>query len=566
MTDAGWISLKCTWCQTRFRIKEAYAHLKGRCPECGARIAPVQHKAYEPLPVLSDVDEPAGLVPLDDEEWPEPALREREEVEVVHPTPSPATPAAPPSPGTIFALAGDGPPSTTATKPVPPPVPVGAGDEEDQFKPVAPVPTAVVPAPTVPAKVFDPLFMDDAPALTAAVPPTMSIPPSVSSAVPEDVFAAAEAKLTPAPAAEGPIITPYMFKDGAPLPSPPPEPPPLAKFVPPPATEKKPAEPARPAKPKRKKDIPPKTPAGDDPQVSSDAPSKDPDAYRLSQAELNPERAVPPPEKLFLVGVWDWPFRLEGLKAWLCIAAGAALFLFFLHQALEQFHSKTNPTLGFVFGSAMSFLCFIVVGLFGSYASAWFLAILADTANGSREVSWLGGGVVDWLGGLLRVAWVLLLAGLIALVLGVVNFFWLGFIGWGIGVLLIFPVFMLSSLASDWSWSPWHPDVVTNTFRHLKQFFTMYLLSVLLAGVIGLALWGTSYALWLSPVGGLVFAAGWLIYARLLGRFGWVVLHGEEDQPRKKKKKKRKKTTEEGGEEPEASEGTDSSLVTAQEP
>src|SRR6478735_8164746 len=71
-----WLSLTCAACRSKLRIREAYAHLKGRCPECGCRIPPPKPRPEEPLPGFSDADEPLGLMPID-EEWPEPAQVER---------------------------------------------------------------------------------------------------------------------------------------------------------------------------------------------------------------------------------------------------------------------------------------------------------------------------------------------------------------------------------------------------------------------------------------------------------------------------------------------------------
>jgi hypothetical protein len=67
-----WVSLRCHFCNTRLRIKEAYAHLRGRCPECGARIEAPRPREEPPLPLPSNADEPLGLLPIE-EEWPEPA-------------------------------------------------------------------------------------------------------------------------------------------------------------------------------------------------------------------------------------------------------------------------------------------------------------------------------------------------------------------------------------------------------------------------------------------------------------------------------------------------------------
>jgi hypothetical protein len=579
MTEPGWISLKCSWCQTKFRIKEAYAHLKGKCPECGTRVPAVKTKPHEPLPAFSDADEPMGLVPLDDDEWPEPAQRELDHGEVAGlqygfaamtppaKTIEPTTPA----PGTVFTLAAEKP-----AAPAPPPAPTSQASE-DTFQPAlpkkekpAPAPPRKEPAPPAPpvkppqAKPVDPLFLDETPAMAAEPPPPLPPPPKPvpATAAPQgDVLTLADVQKAQQPPDDAPVISPYSFKDGAPAPLPP-APPPLAKFAP--ADNAPPPDGEKEAKPKRKKEKAVATDKNDktDPQASSNEPTKDADAYRLSQAELNPERAVPPPDQLFIFGVWDWPFHPVNLKALIGTAVGTMLFLFFLSQSIDQYTGE-NKTLGFVFGSALAFMALVIFGLFGSYASAWFLGIVNDTANGSREVIFPGGGIVEWLAALLRVVWIALLATLITMPLGAI---WAPL--WGLGALMLFPVFLLCSLASDWSMSPWHPDVAWNIARKIKLFLTMNFLAALLWALVATVIWATAGSKWLlCPLGGLAFGIVWLIYARLLGRFGWVVLNPDEEQERKKKKKKKKKKDESDSEEESPSaDGTSSSLVVADKP
>jgi hypothetical protein len=75
--DVPYLAFRCPRCRVRLRIKAAYAHQRGRCPECGFRIDPLRPRPA-PAPVVSTSDEPLGLLPLD-EEWPEPAQLETDE-------------------------------------------------------------------------------------------------------------------------------------------------------------------------------------------------------------------------------------------------------------------------------------------------------------------------------------------------------------------------------------------------------------------------------------------------------------------------------------------------------
>lgn len=64
-----WLSLRCPSCKSVLRIRTVYAHLRGRCPECGHRIAaPRPRKA---APAAQRAEDKGGLVPIE-EEWPEP--------------------------------------------------------------------------------------------------------------------------------------------------------------------------------------------------------------------------------------------------------------------------------------------------------------------------------------------------------------------------------------------------------------------------------------------------------------------------------------------------------------
>jgi hypothetical protein len=67
----NWLTIHCPGCRGRFRLKEAYAHLRGRCPHCGFRIEAQRPKPLKPQAPQLENDSLA-LAPID-EEWPEPA-------------------------------------------------------------------------------------------------------------------------------------------------------------------------------------------------------------------------------------------------------------------------------------------------------------------------------------------------------------------------------------------------------------------------------------------------------------------------------------------------------------
>jgi hypothetical protein len=72
----SWLTVLCPGCRARFRLKEAYAHLRGRCPQCGFRIPAQRPRPFQPHAPTTTADS-LELAPIE-EEWPEPAQAEEE--------------------------------------------------------------------------------------------------------------------------------------------------------------------------------------------------------------------------------------------------------------------------------------------------------------------------------------------------------------------------------------------------------------------------------------------------------------------------------------------------------
>jgi hypothetical protein len=68
-SSVKWLSFSCPSCRADLRIKDRYATMRGRCPECGMRIDPLQPSSKT---TEDDSEEILRLVPIE-EEWPEPA-------------------------------------------------------------------------------------------------------------------------------------------------------------------------------------------------------------------------------------------------------------------------------------------------------------------------------------------------------------------------------------------------------------------------------------------------------------------------------------------------------------
>ncbi|HEV3261974.1 MAG TPA: hypothetical protein VG013_34305 [Gemmataceae bacterium] len=139
-SQVEWVSLSCPLCKVELRIKAAHAHLRGRCPECGARIEAPRPRSGATQ--AEEADRLPGLLPVD-EEWPESARLEEEPSGygwgAVH-AERPAAPPPPPQAGGAYALA-----SGEARAAAPPPV------AEPSASPYEVNPAAPPPPPSAPA-------------------------------------------------------------------------------------------------------------------------------------------------------------------------------------------------------------------------------------------------------------------------------------------------------------------------------------------------------------------------------------------------------------------------------
>lgn len=161
MSPEEWLTLTCGLCRSQLRIRTQYAHLRGRCPECGGRIEAPRPRPTPPRR-LSDADEPQGLVPID-EDWPEPARLVADEDDgreygvAATPTSWPEAPAAPPSALEGYPLDHQGwrPQPAAASEPAPDPYQVAPVDDKPPPD-VAPIPYSLTQAELNPIRVGPP--------------------------------------------------------------------------------------------------------------------------------------------------------------------------------------------------------------------------------------------------------------------------------------------------------------------------------------------------------------------------------------------------------------------------
>jgi hypothetical protein len=190
--------------------------------------------------------------------------------------------------------------------------------------------------------------------------------------------------------------------------------------------------------------------------------------------------------------------------------------------------------------SAMLFMLTLVAEVVISiyvliYAMHDLTTVVQETAAGNDEVNWPSEPFLDWLFGSLHLVVLVLVllapAGILtraskdSLFPGddVLRFLVLAVPG----LWLLFPVALLSSLSGEQRWMVLRPAVLGRMLRAAPATLAVYVASaVLAAGAAALwymsLKWGGRWWL-LMPAAAAVSAAAFLVYARLLGRLGWVI-------------------------------------------
>ncbi len=100
---------------------------------------------------------------------------------------------------------------------------------------------------------------------------------------------------------------------------------------------------------------------------------------------------------------------------------------------------------------------------------------------------------------------------------------WIAAISW-----FLFPFVLLSSLESLVAWRPWSPRTWATLVEHPLDWIAYHLLSLAVAGVWGLFVWGGGRVLgaWIFPLGAPLLAAVLFVNARLLGRLAYKISRG----------------------------------------
>jgi hypothetical protein len=409
----SWVPFRCPGCGAKLRIRAAYAHLRGRCPECGFRIDALRPRpaAFTPARPAGDDDSP-GLEPIE-EEWPESARLEAE-----------ATPGN--------------------------------------------------------------YGMAETPKSWAEEPARKSATPSVDGYDLTDNWK---------PAAATPSRPPGEGYDVG-----------------------------------RVSDLP------------ADAPP--PIVHELSRAELNPLREPPPPDHPMLSDVYGFPFHNgPNIRVWLLFTIGwgtaiiVATTTWFFFQLMMQ-----GEKIGSITPLPMTALILVLL-LTGLYGAPAFLAVVQESAAGNRDVRWPDDGVIERLLQLGYLFWLVICS---AWPVGLVAFFapdllerWSVLIPLCAVPIVLFPLFLLSSLSAQRLVVLVHHKVVTQMLRRLPAVVGVWIVSaVLAAACLGLAfLCIVQLQYLLIPVTAPLWSAAILVYARLLGRLAWLISQGPT--PRKSSSRRR---------------------------
>jgi hypothetical protein len=176
-----------------------------------------------------------------------------------------------------------------------------------------------------------------------------------------------------------------------------------------------------------------------------------------------------------------------------------------------------------------------------SYAGYSFLTVFVNTSAGTDEVLWPKDPFQDWMWKSWYLAWLLavwaipvwLVANFLnppvwqfALIVG--GFLW-----------LMFPLGLLSSLSASSRWVVLRPVIVGMFLGNIGSTLAFYLISgVLIAGWGALFYYAILGPFYFVPLAAFSAASVFLIYARLLGRIGWVFtqqhpeehMHEDEDE------------------------------------
>ncbi len=238
-------------------------------------------------------------------------------------------------------------------------------------------------------------------------------------------------------------------------------------------------------------------------------------------------KADAPPKRVFFSNVFGFPLQGSVIAQWMLLSGsftGLALINLLLVSLYVAAATAASGVMGFIALPAFW------IGLWTlSYAAACFLIVVQETGAGNNEIrDWMEGGWREWAAELFCLLYIAALPMMIAW--PIVKLTGYSYSQAAVPLLifefLFFPFALLSALEQDSIWMPFSLPIIRSLFKIPGGWCAFYLLSGLLFVVCG----GTGYfALRTAHVGmafvvGPVIAATILVYARLIGRLGWLIL------------------------------------------
>ena len=264
---------------------------------------------------------------------------------------------------------------------------------------------------------------------------------------------------------------------------------------------------------------------------AAQAPPPVPTSFVAPQAIVERLEVPDPPRWTFFSGVFGFPFSRGVLPRWAGIASGLLVAGGTLAIVLGNVNDRGLGRETVLAAGALGLLVFFSLLWSLSYAAGCMLLIVRETAEGADEMN--ESPDIDWRD------WIFQLVYMAEILAQGVALGW--FARWlltlalpgtpapAIGLALVtfvaFPVLLLSALESGSALMPFSAPILRSLIRLGWAWGLFYLLSgALLVPIIAIAaLVATPYATlgWLAPAP--LVAAYLLIYARLLGRLGWLI-------------------------------------------
>jgi hypothetical protein len=254
------------------------------------------------------------------------------------------------------------------------------------------------------------------------------------------------------------------------------------------------------------------------------------DPEESERSKLREPMPVPPVHP-FLEGLWTFPFRPAMLLALFWLGIGF-LIVGLLATLMVFCADEGGPALlGIAIGAPLA------VGLFlwsGTYAANGFFAVVEETSAGADQIRWPSGGqLAEGFSKLFYLLWLGTMSGVVVglpwlLLLNAVDggLWWtvLAVVPWT----LLFPVFLFSSMAASSRMLLLEPHTVAAFFKKPRVALILVLASgALFASPLALTFIALNGPNFLAAVfGGFLWAVCFILYARLLGRAGYVLMQG----------------------------------------